>query len=59
MGNDKTERRNGRMIHIRLPEELHRKLRIRAAETDVTIQEYVVSVLKRELERQQQEGRLK
>ena len=59
MGNDKTERRNGRMIHIRLLEELHRKLRIRAAETDVTIQEYVVSVLKRELERQQQEGRLK
>ena len=59
MGNDKTERRNGRMIHIRLPEELHRKIRIRAAETDVTIQEYVVSVLKRELERQQQEGRLK
>lgn len=59
MSNDKTERRNGRMIHVRLPEELHRKLRIRTAETDVTIQEYVVSVLKRELERQQQEGRLK
>ena len=59
MGNDKTERRNGRMIHIRLPEELHRKLRIRAAETDVTIQEYVVAVLKGELERQQKEGRFK
>ena len=59
MSSYKTERRNGRMIHIRLPEELHRKLKVRAAETDVTIQEYVVSVLKGELDQQQQKGQFK
>jgi len=26
-----------RMVHIRLPEELHKRLRIRAAEADMTI----------------------
>ena len=34
-----------RMIHIRLPEELHKRLRVRAAETDVTIQEWVVDAI--------------
>ena len=34
-----------RMIHIRLPEQLHKRLRIRAAETDITIQEWVVEAI--------------
>jgi len=34
------------MIHVRLPEELHKKLRIRAAETDMTIQDWVVDAIK-------------
>ena len=30
-----------RMIHVRLPEAMHKKVRIRAAETDQTIQDWV------------------
>ena len=41
-----------RMIHIRLPEELHKKLRIRAAETDMTIQDWAVNAIKAELKLQ-------
>ena len=39
------ERDAERKIHIRLTQETHRRLRIRCAELDVTIQEYVVRVL--------------
>lgn len=38
-----------RKIHIRVEGELHRLLRIRCAELDVTIQEYVVGMLERDL----------
>lgn len=41
-----------RMVHIRLPEELHKRVRIRAAETDKTIQDWVVAALQREMNRQ-------
>jgi predicted HicB family RNase H-like nuclease len=41
-----------RMIHVRLPEAMHKKVRIRAAETDQTIQDWVFEAIKRELERQ-------
>lgn len=36
-------------IHIRLPEDLHRRLRVRCAELDTNMQEYVVQLLEREL----------
>lgn len=42
-----------RMIHVRLPENVHKKVRIRAAETDQTIQDWVYGTIKRELERQE------
>jgi len=45
-----------RMIHIRLPEELHKRVRIRAAETDVTIQEWVFEAIQRELEHQERQA---
>jgi len=45
-----------RMIHVRLPEDMHKKLRIRAAETDVTIQDWVVKVIQRELARQDRQA---
>ena len=50
----KTESQPGkkRMIHIWLTEETHRKLRIRAAELDITIQEFVQSVIEKELSKQ-------
>jgi plasmid stability protein len=41
-----------RMIHIRLPEDLHKKVRIRAAESDKTIQDWVVQVITRNIERE-------
>jgi predicted HicB family RNase H-like nuclease len=35
-----------RMIHVRLPEAMHKKVRIRAAETDQTIQDWVFEAIK-------------
>lgn len=38
-----------RMIHVRLSTELHRRVRIQAAEKDVTIQDWVRGLIEREL----------
>lgn len=46
-----------RMIHIRLPEDLHKRVRIRAAETDQTIQDWVVAALEKEVDRQNRKRR--
>ena len=46
---------NNRMIHIRLPDNLHKRVRIRAAEADQTIQDWVVEALQAELNRQEKE----
>jgi hypothetical protein len=43
------ERNTERKIHIRMGEDLHKLLRIRCAELDTTIQDYVVELLGREL----------
>jgi predicted HicB family RNase H-like nuclease len=43
--NQKETKLNTRMLHIRLPEELHKKVRIRAAEDDKTIQDWVVEAI--------------
>ena len=45
-----------RMIHVRLPEAMHKKVRIRAAETDQTIKDWVFAAIRRELERQDKRG---
>jgi len=50
MSKDSGNQPKSRMIHVRLPEELHKKLRIRAAEMDVTIQDWAVNAIKTELE---------
>jgi predicted HicB family RNase H-like nuclease len=39
-----------RMVHIRLREDLHKRLRIRAAEADVTIQDWVTDAIKARLD---------
>ena len=39
----------GRMIHIRIPEDLHKLLRVRVAEEDTTMQDWVTAVLEQEL----------
>lgn len=46
-----------RMIHVRLPVEVHKRLRIRAAEMDETIQDWVLNCIQKELERQETERR--
>jgi len=46
-------KRDGRMIHVRLPEEVHKRLRIKVAELDTTIQDWVAAALTKELERQE------
>jgi plasmid stability protein len=44
-----TRRDEARKIHIRLTPELHQRLRVRCAERDTTIQDFVVELLEREL----------
>ncbi|MDP4280435.1 MAG: toxin-antitoxin system HicB family antitoxin [Dehalococcoides mccartyi] len=41
-----------RMIHVRLPESMHKKVRISAAESDQTIQDWVFEAIKNKLENQ-------
>jgi hypothetical protein len=53
MENKKQKETKERMIHVRLPENMHKKVRISAAETDQTIQDWVYGTIKRELERQE------
>lgn len=48
--NQKPDANKSRMIHVRLPEDLHKKVRIRAAETDKTIQDWVVETIQAEIE---------
>jgi plasmid stability protein len=38
-----------RMVHIRLPEDIHKKVRVRAAELDTTIQDWVVEAIREHL----------
>lgn len=49
------KRPEARMVHVRLTEELHKRLRIRAAENDTTIQDWVAIAIKNELDRQDRE----
>ncbi len=44
-----------RMVHVRLPGDVHKKLRIHAAESDKTIQDWVLEAIERELGRQNRE----
>lgn len=42
---------SGRMIHIRVSEDMHKKLRIRAAEKDTSMQKLVTEILEKDLSR--------
>ena len=52
MENRKQKENKERMVHVRLPVAIHKKLRMRAAENDKTIQNWLFEVIKRELEYQ-------
>ena len=41
------------MVHVRLTEEVHKKLRIRAAENDTTLQDWVAEAIENEIARQE------
>ena len=56
MGRNNPEGAKERMVHVRLPETMHKKVRIRAAETDQTIQDWVFEAIRRELERHDSEN---
>ena len=55
MRNNNTRRPKERMVHVRLTEELHKRLRICAAENDTTLQDWVAMAIKNELDRQERE----
>ena len=55
MHNNNTRWPKERMVHVRLTEEIHKRLRIRAAENDTTLQDWVAEAIKNELDRQEQE----
>lgn len=51
MADEGEKGRKTRMIHIRLPEEVHKRLRVRAAELDTSIQDWVSKLIKKVLDR--------
>ena len=55
MREDNLKRPETRMVHVRLTADVHKKLRIRAAETDMTLQDWVAIAIKKELDRQDRE----
>ena len=56
MKKDNLKQAETRMVHVRLTTELHKRLRIRAAESDVTLQDWIAMAIKNELDRKEQEG---
>jgi len=50
------QRPKTRMIHVRLPDELHKRVRIKAAEADMTLQDWVSIAIKNELDRRKSKG---
>jgi len=53
MRNNNTKRPKARMVHVRLTEGVHKRLRIRTAENDTTLQDWVAEAIKNELARQE------
>jgi len=49
---DNLKRPKIHMVHVRLTEELQKRLRIRAAENDTTLQDWVAIAIENELDRQ-------
>ena len=56
MAEEGSEAAKTRMIHIRLPEELHKRLRVRVAELDTTIQDWVSTLIRKVLDRVESAG---
>ena len=50
MNNNNPKPAKTRMVHVRLTEETHKRLRIRAAETEKTLQDWVAMAVENELD---------
>ena len=55
MKKDNFEATKTKMVHVRLTDETHKRLRIRAAEMEMTLQEWVAEAIKKELDRQERQ----
>ena len=55
MKNDYPKQTKTRMVHVRLQEQLHKRLRIQVAEGDTTLQDWVAEVIEKELDRKDRE----
>jgi len=55
MKNDYPKQIKTRMVHVRLQEDLHKRLRIQAAEGDTTLQDWVAEAIEKELDRKDRE----
>ncbi len=53
------EREDERLIHIRLSGDLHKRLRIRAAELDITMQKLVEQIIEKEFAKKELIGERK
>jgi len=53
----KQQKRGERMIHVRLKGDIHKRLRLQVAEHDISIQEWVATLIERELDRIERKGR--
>jgi predicted HicB family RNase H-like nuclease len=51
---DKSNLLKQRMIHVRIPENVHKQLRIAVAEKDTSIQEFVLIAILNELKKRNQ-----
>jgi len=45
----KNAKQKGRKLHVALPDDVHQKLRVKCALKDVTIQEYVASLITKDV----------
>lgn len=50
MKEHRQEKSKTRMIHVRIPEDLHKRIQIRTAEKDTTIQDWVAMLIRNELD---------
>ena len=57
MRNENVKRPKERMVHVRLSEDLHKRLRVKVAEEDTTLQDWVATAVRRELDRHDQKGK--
>ena len=51
--------KESRMLHVRMSPELHKRVRIRAAEEDKSMQEWMLAVIEKELSKAVMSGGVK